>query len=545
MGLQHACFVNHRQGCRQHPGSAVVVNVGLCNVQGRLAVLVGKCALNDEHIIGGEGSILTNCVFFQTQVVIVCTKLADGISVSQANTDGLAVTDQLNVVNAIGIVVGIPIAPGRIVDFRCGEVDTAGCCAMCAGLQHTHIIGNRLNRLGGGEFQRAVIVVDVSLADIHHAAGGRMLEAAFDDQIVLIHQRQNLACNRPGLCFQAIVGSCELNQGSLSGHTHTLCHIAANQLNHIGTNGCILDTPIILHEISIIFRCGGINNTGGPAVAAALQGANGCYTIVELCFQVVAVHCLHQCLQLCGAACIVVFSDDVVQGAVGNRQRAVIDAQCNIVCQFLRIDIAHFNVVHSVLLLRCTLAEGKVCNIFGRLKVETYRDLVAEHQGDTVQADACQVVFQRNGGHLCGNFLRSFQLIAGICKITRIIIEVGLRCCTVIQGLQNHILHIIRIIAIQNILGILTNRIFTGMHRFFSVFHSQNDGVVHLCRCNVYRYKIIGDHRGNRLTVHGGGHGVVCAVQTEIHTDVVAQCNIPAFQHTCCIAGGEHSCRQH
>ena len=136
-----------------------------------------------------------------------------------------------------------------------------------------------------------------SLADIHRTAGSGMIESALNDQVVLILQGQHIAANGPGFCLQAIVRSGELDQRSLTGHTYAGGHTTPNQLDHIGTIGGVLNAPVILDVVNIIFRGCCINNGGRPAVAAALQGAGRHNTIIAHCFLMVAVQGLHQALQ--------------------------------------------------------------------------------------------------------------------------------------------------------------------------------------------------------------------------------------------------------
>ena len=344
---------------------------------------MGVCALYDEHIIGSIGCVITDGPVFQTQIIIVCAKLANGVSAGQANTDGLSVTYKLQAVLICSIIISVPVAPGSVVRFCCGEVDTATAGTVYTGLQYANIIGNRQSGLSGREFQGAVVVIDVSLTDIHHAAGSRMLKTALDDQVILILQRQHLTADGMIFGFQVIIGSCKLDQGSIAGHTYADSLTAANKLNHIGTDRRILDTPIILHEISIVFGHCGINTTIAPAVTTALQGTGRNNRAVIFGLQVIAVHSLHQILQYIRAGIAIVLSGSIGQRTVGNRQRTV-NNNGNDLIQILGIDIAHFYIVHTVLCNRCAscVTDLKFVGLYITAdgKVETHCGLRLEDQ---------------------------------------------------------------------------------------------------------------------------------------------------------------------
>ena len=266
--------------------------------------------------------------------------------------------------------------------------------------------------------------------------------------------------------------------------------------------------------------------------------------VVFLGFQVVAVHSLNQRLQSSRSLFTIVHSDNVGQGAVGNRQSTAVDIQSNVTCQILRIDAVDFHIVAAILLDRCrALAEGEVCDVAGYIKIEPNCNLVPEYQGHTVQVDAVQVVRYGN----FGNFSRNsniFNCDATVGQIAGIVVKVGLGSCTVVQHILDHFLNFSIIAAVQNGVGIHTNRIFAGMHNFSSVFHSQADGIGHLCSCNIDSYNLSGDCGSYGFTVYGCGNGVVFAVEMELHADVIAQRNIPSCQ---CIrfACGKYGCGQH
>ena len=96
------------------------------------------CTIKEAEPIGPKK-------MFDILIIAPCSgntlaKLANGISAGQANTDGLAVANQLQAIFICSVIIGIPITVGSIVCFRCGEVDTTAACTVYAGLQHASII---------------------------------------------------------------------------------------------------------------------------------------------------------------------------------------------------------------------------------------------------------------------------------------------------------------------------------------------------------------------------------------------------------------------
>ena len=271
-------------------------------------------------------------------------------------------------------------------------------------------------------------------------------------------------------------------------------------------------------------------------------------------FQVVAVHSLHQSLQLSGAAVAVVLSDNVVQGAVGHRQSAVVDRNGNFLIQIQGIDIANLYIVQTVLFHRrigvFSHLEGVGGDIAADCEVETDCSLGLEDQGHTVQADACQVVFHSDLGNLCGNCCAGFDLIAGVGKRIGVVSKIGLGCCTVVQHFLHHFLDLVVILAGKDRFGILTNRIAAAMDFSFAVEHSQADGIGHLCSRNIDSYYIAAVlcccGVFSCVACNSGVDSVACSFlcQVEVNADVFTQRQAPACKDFR-FAFGEYGCRQH
>ena len=267
---------------------------------------------------------------------------------------------------------------------------------------------------------------------------------------------------------------------------------------------------------------------------------------VSQCFLIIAVHGLHKRLQAIGVSGLIILPENVVHRAVGHGQCPIVDRKDNILIQSLRMDIADLYIVQAVLCHRHTsmLAhfEGIVCNIPATCEIETNCRFVLEQQGCTVQADPCQRTIHFDLRYF-GRYSSRIHRDAAVCQRTGVVMKIGLCCGAIVQHLLNHGLNFVIVAAIQNGIGIAANRIFAGMHHFFSAFYSQNDGIIHLCCCNIYSYNITGDGRCNPHTVNRNGNSVVRAAEMEFHTDIVTQCDIPAFQCTR-FTGGKYGCRQ-
>ena len=83
------------------------------------------------------------------------------------------------------------------------------------------------------------------------------------------------------------------------------------------------------------------------------------------------------------------------------------------------------------------------------------------------------------------------------------------------------------------------------MHSFLSVFHSQADGIGHLCGCDIDSHSLAGDSGGDCCTVNSSANRVVSAVQCELYADIITQDEIPSLQGAFRFADSEYGCRQH
>ena len=223
--------------------------------------------------------------------------------------------------------------------------------------------------------------------------------------------------------------------------TYNIGLTAPDQLNvalcsgSVQSSGCIIGCHREVQSILVItVACMGIHSTGPND------------RTVCLCFQMVAIHSLHQSLQCSSALFAVILSDNVGHGAVSNRQCAIVDTQGNILVQILGIDASDLYIIPAFLFHRSTLAEGKIIDVAGYIEIEPDSNLVPEHQRHTVQADACQVVLDGNGRNLSGNRCL-VDGNTGIGQIFGIVVKVGLGCCTVVQHLLDHILNLGIIVA--------------------------------------------------------------------------------------------------
>ena len=156
----------------EHPGITVVINVGLFHSQRGL--FIGKVTLDNEDILGREGSKTANGVAFQSQVVIGCAEFADVVTANRSHGIDLTVTNDLNVVGSGSVVINIPVTKGQAVVLH-SEIDaqiggTQGTAARntvrkVVGRNRILRFGSQLCRKSGGKHPFKAVVVNIGLVD--------------------------------------------------------------------------------------------------------------------------------------------------------------------------------------------------------------------------------------------------------------------------------------------------------------------------------------------------------------------------------------------
>ena len=254
--LLHGCF------CGADPGRTVIVNIGLADVQGHIVSRILKVALNDDNIIGGNGTgavqaVVANGPSFQLQIVLIIADLNNQGAVYDADRYGLAVTNQLDVVNAGLSVFQAPVRiVGSCVGIHC-KGDTVAPHAAAVGLHHAGV--DRSGQLGGKYPGRAVIV-QVGGLDLQNGLIGGALPEAVDDQNIAGGGCEGVQAPAGGL--QIVVSFAVLDQSAAAGDTDVGFHAVTDDAVSISSQRCELCAPV-----GHIFRAVGCHS-GIHAVAS-------------------------------------------------------------------------------------------------------------------------------------------------------------------------------------------------------------------------------------------------------------------------------------
>ena len=251
------------------PGRAVIVDIGLGDIQGH--IFIQEVAFHDDHIIGGDGAcavqtVVTNGPAFQLQIILIIADLDDQRSVNDTNADGLAATDDLNIIGAGLLIFQSPVAvEGRIVCRHC-KGDAIAPHTLCMGLHRT--AADHAGQLGGKGPGRAVIV-QIGLFDLHHNAPGIILpEAIHHDNII---GGIGKVVGTPGVDLQEVVGCVVLDQGATAGNTDVDLLAVADHIVGTGSHRGIFDVPAVIGG-SIFCHCG-VNALAGNTVCVIAERA--------------------------------------------------------------------------------------------------------------------------------------------------------------------------------------------------------------------------------------------------------------------------------
>ena len=544
-GIDHGGQAGHLsgEGCR---AVSIQQDIGLADVQGGIGGSLLEFTLDHQDIVSQQGLVVHDGPEFHSVPIVVA--LVDNILTNISHIIGFTVTDQFNVACIGRCIAAVGSSVSHLKDQR---TCTTGPAVTVHLLQHTALNDGGQSGHFLGEFCIGSVQVDIVLSKTDGCIIGSIVEVAFDDVNIAIHSGSIFA-HSPAIDVQIILICIVLDDGTAAGNRHINGLAVTDTLNDAAGSGSILQSPVALVG-SIVGLLGSHIDTAGSPVVVGIGMLHQFVDLHDLrillivnCLQMIAVHSLYQSLQRIRAGGTVILSDNVGHGAVSNRQSAIVDIQGNDLVHILGIDAGDLYIVLAILFHRSTLAKGEAVDVTGYIEVEPDGNLAPEYQGHTVQANACQVVLYGNGRNLSGDSC----LIDGNSGIGQfaffvVVAKVGLGCCTVVQHLLDHILHFGIIAAIQNCISILADRIFTGMYDFLSVFHSQADGIGHLCGCNIDCHSLAGDGGGNFCTVNSSDNSVVSAVQCELYADIIAQDDIPSLQGASRFASSENGCRQH
>ena len=271
--LAHGTAVNlgseNGLGGRAYPSRAVVVDVALGNIQSHLGSCMVEAAFDDQNIIGGNGRGLVQAVIadspaFQLQIILSIAVLDQQRSVDNTDRNGLAVTDQLDVVNAGLGIFDAPAVIGSVVCIHF-EIDAVAAHAVGMGLHHATFYGGGQSGHLSRELCIAAVEVDIALADIDRCLGCFIVEAAIDDINIAVLCRLIFA-HCPAIDVHIHLGSAVFYQSTAANDRYIDRFAVTDALNSTGRQRIVLKCPVTVAVGRIALSVCHINTAGSPVV---------------------------------------------------------------------------------------------------------------------------------------------------------------------------------------------------------------------------------------------------------------------------------------